>query len=124
MLLEIKSLYFVMYINRYGRISYDNWYFPMSFFEKILVVRLMGRAASHITLECALQTHPNITIIGEEVNLKICSLLPLLLYLLQSPWQKRIGTFCSQSDFGCFTVNTLVHCLKLLPEVILSGHPL
>ncbi|CAD5327182.1 unnamed protein product [Arabidopsis thaliana] len=29
-------------------------------------VRLMGRAASHITLECALQTHPNITIIGEE----------------------------------------------------------
>lgn len=31
------------------------------------VVRLMGRAASHITLECALQTHPNVTIIGEEV---------------------------------------------------------
>ncbi|XP_041997814.1 pyrophosphate--fructose 6-phosphate 1-phosphotransferase subunit beta-like isoform X2 [Salvia splendens] len=30
-------------------------------------VRLMGRAASHITLECSLQTHPNITIIGEEV---------------------------------------------------------
>ncbi|XP_068660342.1 pyrophosphate--fructose 6-phosphate 1-phosphotransferase subunit beta 1-like [Aristolochia californica] len=33
-------------------------------------VRLMGRAASHITLECALQTHPNITIIGEEVVAK------------------------------------------------------
>lgn len=33
----------------------------------LAVVRLMGRAASHITLECALQTHPNITIIGEEV---------------------------------------------------------
>lgn len=32
-------------------------------------VRLMGRAASHITLECALQTHPNIAIIGEEVCL-------------------------------------------------------
>lgn len=32
------------------------------------VVRLMGRAASHITLECALQTHPNISIIGEEVS--------------------------------------------------------
>ncbi|KAG6411097.1 hypothetical protein SASPL_129171 [Salvia splendens] len=30
-------------------------------------VRLMGRDASHITLECSLQTHPNITIIGEEV---------------------------------------------------------
>ncbi|KAL8099894.1 hypothetical protein AgCh_032229 [Apium graveolens] len=33
-------------------------------------VRLMGRAASHITLECALQTHPNITLIGEEVACK------------------------------------------------------
>ncbi|CAK9270645.1 unnamed protein product [Sphagnum jensenii] len=30
-------------------------------------VRLMGRAASHITLECALQTHPNVAIIGEEI---------------------------------------------------------
>ncbi|KAK9924486.1 hypothetical protein M0R45_032852 [Rubus argutus] len=33
-------------------------------------VRLMGRAASHITLECALETRPNITIIGEEVAAK------------------------------------------------------
>ncbi|XP_021766822.1 pyrophosphate--fructose 6-phosphate 1-phosphotransferase subunit beta-like [Chenopodium quinoa] len=33
-------------------------------------VRLMGRAASHITLECALQTHPNISLIGEEVYAK------------------------------------------------------
>ncbi|KAK9681484.1 hypothetical protein RND81_10G006100 [Saponaria officinalis] len=33
-------------------------------------VRLMGRAASHITLECALQTHPNISLIGEEVFAK------------------------------------------------------
>ncbi|HRR05837.1 MAG TPA: diphosphate--fructose-6-phosphate 1-phosphotransferase [Victivallales bacterium] len=30
-------------------------------------IRLMGRSASHITLECALQTHPNIAIISEEV---------------------------------------------------------
>jgi len=27
-------------------------------------VRLMGRAASNITLECALQTHPTVTLIG------------------------------------------------------------
>jgi pyrophosphate--fructose-6-phosphate 1-phosphotransferase len=33
-------------------------------------MRLMGRAASHITLECALQTHPNIALIGEEVAAK------------------------------------------------------
>ena len=31
-------------------------------------VRLMGRAASHITLEVALQTHPNITLLGEDIE--------------------------------------------------------
>lgn len=31
-------------------------------------VKLMGRSASHLTLECALATHPNITLIGEEVE--------------------------------------------------------
>lgn len=30
-------------------------------------IKLMGRSASHLTLECALQTHPNITLIGEEI---------------------------------------------------------
>jgi pyrophosphate--fructose-6-phosphate 1-phosphotransferase len=29
-------------------------------------IKLMGRSASHIALECALQTHPNLTLIGEE----------------------------------------------------------
>jgi len=37
-------------------------------------VKLMGRSASHVTLECALQTHPNITLIGEEVEQKNLSL--------------------------------------------------
>jgi pyrophosphate--fructose-6-phosphate 1-phosphotransferase len=31
-------------------------------------VKLMGRSASHVTLECALQTHCNIALIGEEVE--------------------------------------------------------
>jgi pyrophosphate--fructose-6-phosphate 1-phosphotransferase len=31
-------------------------------------VRLMGRSASHVTLECALQTQPNVALIGEEVE--------------------------------------------------------
>lgn len=30
-------------------------------------IKLMGRSASHIALECALQTHPNLTFIGEEM---------------------------------------------------------
>ena len=33
-------------------------------------IKLMGRSASHIGLECALQTQPNITIISEEVEAK------------------------------------------------------
>ncbi len=37
-------------------------------------IKLMGRSASHIALECALQTHPNICIISEEVEAKNMSL--------------------------------------------------
>jgi pyrophosphate--fructose-6-phosphate 1-phosphotransferase len=33
-------------------------------------IKLMGRSASHITLECTLQTHPNYAIISEEVHEK------------------------------------------------------
>ncbi|MDD4971152.1 MAG: diphosphate--fructose-6-phosphate 1-phosphotransferase [Paludibacter sp.] len=33
-------------------------------------IRLMGRSASHITLECALQSQPNICIVSEEVEVK------------------------------------------------------
>ncbi|KAF7840585.1 pyrophosphate--fructose 6-phosphate 1-phosphotransferase subunit beta [Senna tora] len=45
-------------------------------------VRLMGRAASHITLECALQTHPNITVIGEEVAAKNLTLKNVTDYIV------------------------------------------
>lgn len=31
-------------------------------------IRLMGRRGSHVTLECALQSHPNMVILGEEVS--------------------------------------------------------
>ena len=37
-------------------------------------IRLMGRAASHIALECALQTQPNICLISEEIEAKKLSL--------------------------------------------------
>src|SRR5262249_31680961 len=33
-------------------------------------IKLMGRSASHVTLECALATHPNLALIGEEVAAK------------------------------------------------------
>lgn len=37
-------------------------------------IKLMGRSASHITLECAMQTQPNITFITEEIQEKGFSL--------------------------------------------------
>lgn len=37
-------------------------------------IRLMGRAASHVTLEAALQTHPQIAFISEEIAAKHVSL--------------------------------------------------
>ena len=37
-------------------------------------IKLMGRSASHIALECALQTQPNICLISEEVEAKSLSL--------------------------------------------------
>ena len=41
-------------------------------------IKLMGRSASHITLECALQTHPNLVFISEEVAEKKQTLKDLI----------------------------------------------
>lgn len=37
-------------------------------------IKLMGRKASHVTLECALNIHPNLAFIGEEIEAKGSSL--------------------------------------------------
>ena len=37
-------------------------------------IKVMGRSASHVALECALQTQPNICLIGEEIAAKNMSL--------------------------------------------------
>ena len=44
-------------------------------------IRLMGRSASHITLEVAHKTQPNITLIGEEVLAKKMTLKQIIDYL-------------------------------------------
>ncbi len=44
-------------------------------------IKLMGRSASHIALECALQTQPNITIISEEVEAKNMTLDEVVTYI-------------------------------------------
>jgi pyrophosphate--fructose-6-phosphate 1-phosphotransferase len=44
-------------------------------------IKVMGRSASHIALECALQTHPNICIVSEEVAAKEQSLDDIVDYI-------------------------------------------
>ena len=47
-------------------------------------IKLMGRSASHIALECALQTQPNVCIISEEVEAKNMSLDDVVTYIAQA----------------------------------------
>ena len=47
-------------------------------------IKLMGRSASHIALECALQVQPNICIVSEEVEEKEMSLDDVVTYIAQT----------------------------------------
>lgn len=44
-------------------------------------IKLMGRSASHIALEAALQTHPNVALISEEVKAKQMKLADVIQYV-------------------------------------------
>ena len=47
-------------------------------------VKVMGRSASHVALECALETQPNICLIGEEVAAKKMSLSSIAGFIADS----------------------------------------
>ncbi|MCR5250444.1 MAG: diphosphate--fructose-6-phosphate 1-phosphotransferase [Lachnospiraceae bacterium] len=47
-------------------------------------IKVMGRSASHVALECALETQPNICLIGEEVAAKKMSLSAIADYIADS----------------------------------------
>ena len=47
-------------------------------------IKVMGRSASHIALECALQTQPNVCLISEEVEQKDMSLNDVVDYIVDS----------------------------------------
>ncbi|XP_074307463.1 pyrophosphate--fructose 6-phosphate 1-phosphotransferase subunit beta-like [Silene latifolia] len=72
-------------------------------------VRLMGRAASHITLECALQTHPNISLIGEEVFAKNQTLKNVTDYM--------VDIICKRAESG-FNYGVI-----LIPEGLIDFIP-
>ena len=46
-------------------------------------IKLMGRSASHIALECALETQPNVCLVSEEVEQKEMSLDDVVTYIAQ-----------------------------------------
>ena len=47
-------------------------------------IKVMGRSASHIALECALQTQPNICLVSEEVEAKNMSLADIVDYIAKA----------------------------------------
>jgi pyrophosphate--fructose-6-phosphate 1-phosphotransferase len=74
-------------------------------------IKLMGRSASHITLECALQTHPNVTLVGEEVYEKKQTLDEIVSYIADVVL-KRSKT---EGDFGVVLVPEGL--IEFIPEV-------
>jgi len=72
-------------------------------------IKLMGRSASHIVLECALSTHPNMVLIGEEILAEQTSFMGLI--------QEIADLICKRSeqgkDFG----------LILIPEGVIEFVP-
>ncbi|MBQ0126803.1 MAG: diphosphate--fructose-6-phosphate 1-phosphotransferase [Bacteroidales bacterium] len=59
-------------------------------------IKVMGRSASHIALECALQTQPNICLVSEEVEAKEMSLDDIVSYIA-----KTVAVRAAQGDnFG------------------------
>ncbi len=63
-------------------------------------IKVMGRSASHIALECALQTQPSICLISEEVEAKEQSLEDIVAYIANAV-AKRAG---NGNNFGTVIV--------------------
>jgi pyrophosphate--fructose-6-phosphate 1-phosphotransferase len=72
-------------------------------------IKLMGRSASHIGLECALQTQPNICLISEEVEAKAQSLASIVDYIA--------GIVAKRADKG------MNYGVALIPEGLVEFIP-
>ena len=72
-------------------------------------VKVMGRSASHVALECALKTQPNICLIGEEIAAKEMSLSQIAGYIADSV-EKRAA---NGNNFG----------VAIIPEGIVEFVP-
>jgi pyrophosphate--fructose-6-phosphate 1-phosphotransferase len=72
-------------------------------------IKLMGRSASHIALECALQTRPNVCLISEEVDTKKMSLGDIVTEICASIVKRA----ANKDNFG----------VALIPEGIIEFVP-
>ncbi|NLG14834.1 MAG: diphosphate--fructose-6-phosphate 1-phosphotransferase [Lentisphaerae bacterium] len=74
-------------------------------------IKLMGRSASHIALECALQTHPTACIISEEVEKKGTSLHDIVDKLTKLV----IARSAKKMDFGVVLIPEGL--IEFIPEI-------
>ncbi len=74
-------------------------------------IKVMGRSASHIALECALQTQPNICLISEEIEEKQMSLSQIADYVADSV-EKRAA---NGENFGVVIIPEGL--VEFVPEV-------
>lgn len=74
-------------------------------------IKLMGRSASHITLECALQTHPNLVFISEEVAAERKSLKDLVNLICTTICQRAL----KGKDYGVILIPEGL--VEFIPEV-------
>jgi diphosphate--fructose-6-phosphate 1-phosphotransferase len=83
----------------------------MSFKGYYYFVKLMGRSASHIALECQLQTRANYTLIGEEVEAKKMTLDDITNHLCDIIVKRsQMG-----KDYGVFLIPEGI--IEFIPEV-------
>ncbi len=90
-------------------------------------VRLMGRAASNITLECALATHPNLTLIGEEVAARhqnLASITQEIVTIVQerAAGRRNYGVVLIPEGLIEF-VPEVSHLLSEINELLAAGTP-
>ncbi|MCL2066055.1 MAG: diphosphate--fructose-6-phosphate 1-phosphotransferase [Treponema sp.] len=74
-------------------------------------IKLMGRAASHIALECALQCRPNICLVSEEIEAKGYS-LETIVELICASVVKRAG---NSENFGVVLIPEGL--VEFIPEI-------
>lgn len=73
-------------------------------------IKLMGRSASHITLECALKTHPNMAFIAEEIAAEKKTLHSLVAQMCDVICE-RAG---QKKDYGVFLIPE--GAIEFIPE--------